>query len=49
MKISVKHYDEEVTISSERDDLTFTEFMNMVERLATAIYSESMVKDYWNG
>ena len=49
MKISVKHYDEEVTISSERDDLKLDEFMDMVERLATAIYSEKMVKDYWNG
>ena len=48
MKISVKHYDEEITISSERDDLKLDEFMDMFKRLAISLYSESLVEDYWN-
>lgn len=49
MKISVKHYDEEITISSKRDDLKLNEFMDMFKRLAISIYSEKLVEDYWNG
>ena len=48
MKISVKHYDEEVTISNERDDLNFDEYMDMIKRLSVALYSESVVNEYWN-
>lgn len=48
MKISVKHYDEKITISSERDDLKLDEFMDMFKRLAISIYSEKLVEDYWN-
>ena len=49
MKISVKHYDEEITISSKRDDLNLNEFMDMFKRLAISIYSEKLVEDYLNG
>ena len=48
MKISIKHYDEEVTISSKRDDLNFEEFMDMIKRLSIALYSETVVEEYWN-
>jgi hypothetical protein len=48
MKISVKHYDEKVTISSKRDDLKLNEFMDMFKRLAISIYSEELVENYWN-
>jgi len=47
MKISVKHYDEEITISKERDDLTFVEYMDMVQKISVAIFGEHLVNDYW--
>jgi hypothetical protein len=48
MKISVKHYDEKITISSERDDLKLDEFMDMFHKLAVALYNEELVDSYWD-
>ena len=47
MKISVKHYEEEITIENKRDDLTFIEFMDMIKRLSISMYSEKLVNEYW--
>lgn len=47
MRISVKHYEEEITIENERDDLTIEEFMDMIKRLSISIYSETLVNKYW--
>ena len=47
MKISIKHYDETLTIETERDDLKFDEFMDLIKRLSISMYSEEIVNKYW--
>lgn len=47
MKITVEHYDEKVSIETKHDDLTLDEFMDNLKRIASAIYSEKLVNDYW--
>ena len=47
MKIIVEHYDEKVSIETNRDDLTIDEFIDNLKRIASAIYNEKLVEDYW--
>jgi len=47
MKITVKHYGEKVTVSTKRNDLSLDEFMDCVKTIATAIYNEQLVENYW--
>jgi hypothetical protein len=48
MKITIEHYDEKVSIETERDDLSFNEFMEQTKRIAFAIYNPETVKNWWN-
>jgi len=49
MKITVKHYDEKVSIERENDDIDFTEFMDLVKKVAHAVgYSNETIDKYFN-
>ena len=47
MKITVEHYDEKVSIERENDDLSFTEFMEFVKKLAHGVGYASETVDEW--
>jgi hypothetical protein len=49
MKITVEHYDEKVSIERENDDLSFTEFMELVRKLAHGVgYASGTVEEWFN-
>ena len=49
MKITVEHYDEKVSIERENDDLSFTEFMELVRKVAHgAGYSGETIEEWFN-
>ena len=49
MKITVKHYDEKVSIERENDDLDFNEFMQLVKKVAHAVgYAAGTVDEWFN-
>jgi hypothetical protein len=45
--ITVKHWDEPISISKDHSDITFDDFMEMVRQIAVAIYSEKLFVDYF--
>ena len=49
MKITVEHYDEKVSIERENDDLNFTEFMELVRKIAHAAgYADRTINEWFN-
>ena len=49
MKITVEHYDEKVSIEKENDDLSFTEFMGLVRKVAHGLgYASETVEEWFN-
>ena len=49
MKITVEHYDEKVSIERENDDLSFTEFMELVKKVAHGVgYAAGTVDEWFN-
>ena len=49
MKITVEHYDEKVSIERENDDLSFTEFMELVRKVAHSVgYAAGTVDEWFN-
>ena len=49
MKITVEHYDEKVSIERENDDIDFTEFMELVKKVAHGVgYSGETVNEWFN-
>ena len=44
MKITIKHYDEKMSVEINRDDLTFDEYFDLIKRMSISIYSEAT----WN-
>ena len=49
MKITVEHYDEKVSIEREDDDIDFTEFMELVRKLAHGVgYASETVEEWFN-
>ena len=49
MKITVEHYDEKVSIERKDDDLDFTEFMELVKRVAHCVgYSSETIDEWFN-
>ena len=49
MKITVKHYDEKVSIERENDDLSFTEFMDLVKKVAHGVgYADETINEWFN-
>ena len=49
MKITVEHYDEKVSIERENDDLSFTEFMELVKKISHAVgYADETINEWFN-
>ena len=47
-RISVKHWDETITIEQETSDVSFNEFMRMMKKLAIAMYDNvELWNNYW--
>ena len=48
MKITVEHYDEKVSIERENDDLDFSEFMELVRRVAHGVgYADGTINEWF--
>jgi len=48
MKITVEHYDEKVSIERENDDIDFTEFMELVRRVAHGVgYADETIAEWF--
>jgi hypothetical protein len=49
MKITVEHYDEKVSIETEHDDVSFEDFMDLIERICHGIgYHDETIKEWFN-
>ena len=49
MKITVEHYDEKFSIERENDDLDFTEFMELVRKVAHGVgYADETIDKWFN-
>lgn len=49
MKITVEHYDEKVCIERENDDIGFTEFMELVKKIAHGVgYADETINEWFN-
>jgi len=49
MKITVEHYDEKISIERKDDDIDFTEFMQLVKKVAHGIgYSGETIDEWFN-
>ena len=49
MKVTVEHYDEKVSIERENDDLGFTEFMELVKKIAHGVgYADETINEWFN-
>ena len=49
MKITVEHYDEKVSIERENDDIDFSDFMELVRKVARGVgYFDETIDKYFN-
>ena len=49
MKITVEHYDEKVSIERKDDDINFSEFMELVKKIAHAVgYNNETIDEWFN-
>ena len=49
MKITVEHYNEKVSIETDHDDVTFDEFVILIERLSYCIgYHHDVIQERFN-
>lgn len=49
MKITIEHYDEKVSIERENDDINFSEFMELVRKVAHAVgYADETINEWFN-
>ena len=49
MKITVEHYDEKVSIERKNDDIDFSEFMQLVRKVAHAVgYADGTINEWFN-
>lgn len=49
MKITVEHYDEKVSIERKDDDIDFSEFMELIKKVAHAVgYTNETIDEWFN-
>ena len=49
MKITVEHYDEKISIETKHDDIDFTEFIELVKKIAYGMgYGEKTINEWLN-
>ena len=48
MKITVEHYDQKISVETDHDDLTFNDFMDLIEKLSYSLgYSVDTIKEWF--
>ena len=48
MKITVEHYDEKVSIETEHDDVSFQDFMDLIQRISYGVgYHEETINEWF--
>ena len=49
MKITVKHYNEKVSIETDHDDVSFDEFIELIRKVCHGVgYHEKTIKEWFN-
>jgi len=49
MKITVEHYDEKVSIETKNEDIDFSDFMELVRKVARGVgYTNETINKYFN-
>ena len=49
MKITVEHYNEKISVETNHDDLTFCDFMDLIEKLSYSLgYPVDVIKEWFN-
>ena len=46
-KITVQYYDNIISFEKESSDVSFDEFMDMVKKITSSIYSPELWDNYW--
>ena len=48
MKITVEHYDQKISIETDYDDLTYEDFMELIEKISYSLgYSVDTIKEWF--
>lgn len=48
MKVTVEHYDQKISVETKHDDLTFEEFMELIEKISYSLgYGVDAVKEWF--
>ena len=46
MKVTVEHYDEKVSVETKHDDLTYEDFMELIEKISYSLgYDVDTIKE----
>ena len=49
MKITVEQYDQKVSVETNHDDVTYRDFMDLIERLSYSLgYGSDTIKEWFN-
>ncbi len=49
MKITIEHYDQKISVETNHDDLTYEDFMELIEKLSYSLgYSVDAIKEWFN-
>jgi len=47
MKITIEHYDNKYTIEKDHDDVLFDEYMDMLKKMTSFVYTEELWNNYF--
>ena len=48
MKITVEHYDQKISIETDYDDLSYEDFMDLIEKISYSLgYPVDMIKEWF--
>lgn len=48
MKITVEHYDQKISVETDYDDLTYEDFMELIEKISYSLgYSANTIKEWF--
>lgn len=48
MKITVEHYDQKISVETKQDDLSYEEFMDLIEKISYSLgYGVDTIKEWF--
>ena len=48
MKITIEHYDEKISVETNHDDLTYEDFMELIEKISYSLgYDVGTIKEWF--